>query len=179
MSSRISNDFFLVYPFQKPILFRLINVTDEEYSTLHRNLTDGSKKAMLTKVSLLKPLPDPTNSPYAVVKEKIFTDLVGLKIDDNSVFYESYLEKVMHLVESGIIEKITSHLKPLKKQSKDDDPVALSIDHLLIWFQLWGGFLMIALLFFLLEIVIAKIRFIILSHHQKLIKQIWESIEDI
>jgi hypothetical protein len=84
------------------------------------------------------------------------SDFSGLFISTNSLMRESYLDKIMQLVESGIIENIMSYYKP-EKQSKDDEPVALSIDHLLIWFQLWAGLLLIAVLFFLLEILVAKI----------------------
>jgi hypothetical protein len=63
---------------------------------------------------------------------------------------EGYLNKINQLVESGIIEKMISYLKP-SNRPEDEGHVALSIDHLLIWFQLWAGLLLIAVLFFLLE----------------------------
>jgi hypothetical protein len=133
----------------------LTGVASEAYQVLHRNLIDGSKRALITEVSLLQPLPDPKNSTYAVVKQKIFSDPTGISIYANSFLHQSYLDKIMQLVESGIIENIMSYLKP-RNLPKDDERVALSIDHLLIWFQLWAGLLLVAVLFFLLEILFVK-----------------------
>jgi hypothetical protein len=138
-------------PFHKSCLIRFTDVDLEmdDYKALHRNLIDASKRAIITQVSFLQPLPDPENSTFAIVKEKIITDFTGMLILINSFLCKGYLEKIMHLVESGIIENIMSNLKP-RIQPKNDDPVALSIDHLLIWFQIWAGCLLTAVLFFLL-----------------------------
>jgi hypothetical protein len=109
----------------------------------------------MTQVSYLQPLPDPTNSTYALVKEKIMTDLSGISILTNSFLHKVYLDELMHLVESGIIENIMSCLKP-QDEPTDDVPVALSLNNSLIWFKLWAGFMIIAVLLFFLEILIAK-----------------------
>jgi hypothetical protein len=91
---------------------------------------------------------------------------------------EAYLDKVKHLVESGIIENMMSYLKP-RKQFKNDDPVALSIDHLLVWFQLWAGLLLISILFFSLEILMAKIAKVLMKKAVVALKQMWKSFEEL
>jgi hypothetical protein len=136
--------------------FTVVRLSSEAYRALNQNLTDGSNRAIMSHVSFSEPLPDPKNATYSVVKEKIITDFTGFLIYTNSFMCRGYLDKVMYLVESGIIEKIVSYFKP-KKRPEDDDPVALSIDHLLIWFQLWAGCLFIAVVFFFLEILMKKI----------------------
>jgi hypothetical protein len=133
---------------------------------------------MITEVSLLHPLPDPTNSSYAVVKEKVMTDVSGITLKTDSFLCEVYLEKINYLVESGIIDNLKSYFNP-KKRSEKGDPSALSIDHLLIWFQLWAALLMVTVLFFLLEILMAKLAKILIKKAVRTVKQLWRSYEDI
>jgi hypothetical protein len=121
-------------------------------------------------------LPDPTNSTYAVVKEKIISDFSGIFISTDSFLCEGFLDKIMQLVESGIIENIMSYFKP-KEQAKDDDPVVLSIGHLLIWWQLWAGLLLVAFLFFLLEILMPRIAKVMMKKGTKTLEQTWNSFK--
>jgi hypothetical protein len=124
--------------------------------------------------SILHPLPDLANATYAVVKEKVISDFSGITVLTKSFLREAYLDKIMSLVESGIIENIMSYYKS-KNPPKNDEPAALSLDQLLIWFQLWAGLMMIAVSFLLLEISIMKIAKVLMRKSVKALKQIWES----
>jgi hypothetical protein len=106
------------------------------------------------------------------------SDFSGLLVSTDSVLREGYLDKIMQLVESGIIENIMSYNKS-KERPKNDDPVVLSIDHLLIWFQLWAGLLLIAVLFFLVEILVARIAKVLMKKAMKELKSIRKSIDSL
>jgi hypothetical protein len=124
-------------------------------------------------------LPDPENSTYAVVKEKIMVEINGVKILASNFLLDAYTDKVMHLVESGIIENILSYFKPQKPPNNNDDHIALSMDHLMIWFQLWAALLMVAVLFFFCEILMTKLVKILIKKAIKALNQIRESFENI
>jgi hypothetical protein len=129
-------------------------------------------------ISHLNPLPDSKHRTYAILKEKIITDYSGFLIYTNIFLFDEYMDTVMYLVESGIIEKIAkTYVK--KDEPKDDENVALSIDHLLIWFQLWAALLLIAVLFFLVEIFVAKVAKILMKKAVKALKELWNNIEEI
>jgi hypothetical protein len=64
-------------------------------------------------------------------------------------------EKVVQLQESGIM-RIFYNNEAIKAVKEESDPVPLSIDHLSIWFKLWMGLLMVAVFFFVAEVLRAK-----------------------
>jgi hypothetical protein len=131
---------------------------------------------MISRVSVLESLPDPKNSTYAVVKERIFRDFTGLLIQKYSILRQSYMDKITYLVESGIIEKIKNSFNQ-RIVPNDNEDVALSINHLLIWFQLWVGLLLIAVFIFSLEILMSKIAKVLMKKALKTFKQLLDSID--
>jgi hypothetical protein len=75
----------------------------------------------------------------------------------NSFMFKAYNDKVVQLLESGIIEWFLRMFKP-RKPIVDDYRVALSLDHLTIWFKLWIGLLLVATSVFLAELFIWKFK---------------------
>jgi hypothetical protein len=132
-----------------------IRVPFEDYNNFHIYLTDGSNLAMVMGTQELNHVQYLTTAKFVVVKEKILSDLEGIFLQPKSFIFDSYHDKAVQLVESGIVEYNLAKSKS-KKQVKSSGPVALSIDHLLIWFQLWAGLLLVAVLFFLAEVLSRK-----------------------
>jgi hypothetical protein len=69
----------------------------------------------------------------------------------NSFIFKAYFDLIAQLHESVIIEKILSMFQT-PKPFITDDRVALSLDHLMVWFKLWIGLLLIASLAFFAEL---------------------------
>jgi hypothetical protein len=111
-----------------------IRVPFEDYNNFHIYLTDGSNLAMVMGTQELNHVQYLITAKFVVVKEKILSDLEGIFLQPKSFIFDSYHDKAVHLVASGIV----------------------SIDHLLIWFQLWAGLLLVAVLFFLAEVLSRK-----------------------
>jgi hypothetical protein len=142
---------------------------------LEQNLSDGSKKAMVVHSMAPEETKDKT---FVLLKEKIITDTYGIAFYTNSDFRESYMDKLLQLTNSGIVEKIRRDIEDPPKPPIHAENIRISIDHLLIWFQLWAGLLMVAVLFFLLEILVAKIATVLMKKALRALKQIGDSFEE-
>jgi hypothetical protein len=148
------------------------------------SLTDGSKRAFL---SIPEDVEDYKNSSlsrgihlpnFAVLKEKVISDYVGISFPTNHFMYDVYNEKIAQLVESGIVQNFLDSSKP-KKPIENDKRVPLSVDHLLIWFQLWMGLLVASIVVFLLEASMWRIRKIVMEEAVKTLKIYCEGLENI
>jgi hypothetical protein len=95
------------------------------------------------------------SSTYTIMKEKVISDYDGLMLPLNHFMFEALNDKIIQLQESGIMQKLfeTSYRNA---NATDDDPQPLSFTHLIIWFQLWCGLLLISILFFFLEVLMRK-----------------------
>jgi hypothetical protein len=113
------------------------------------NLTDGSKSATFTDYYGVLEIRNEEKPTSVVLKEKISSDCIALRMPTNFYLFKAINEKITQMIESGIMEKI------LGKET-EKSAVALSIDHLLIWFKLWGGFLLVASAAFVGEILTRK-----------------------
>jgi hypothetical protein len=82
----------------------------------------------------------------------------------------------MQLIESGIIDNILSYFKP-KERFENDEPTQLTLDHLLIWFQLWMGLLSIAVTSFFFEFLMTKIGKIAMRKAMAVLRLLWESLD--
>jgi hypothetical protein len=76
------------------------------------------------------------STTYVVLKEKILSDLVGFVMDTHSFMIEAYNDKIVQLIESGIIGFIWKRINRNYHRTDDSDQTSLSLDHLLIWFIL-------------------------------------------
>jgi hypothetical protein len=90
-----------------------------------------------------------------VLKEKITSDYAIVTLNSRHFFADVLNDKIVQLQESGIMAKFIKIWKP-RKSSNDSDPVQLSLDHLLVWFKLWLGFILIAACFFFAEVLVKK-----------------------
>jgi hypothetical protein len=129
----------------------------EDYEKFHLNFTDGSNQAIIALASIFRLIGTFETSSCAILKEKIISDYSGFFLETNSFIFEAYNDNIGRLVESGIIQKLSQNLSQ-SKQPVENDPIPLSLDHLLIWFQLWGAFLLVAALFFLCEFLMARLK---------------------
>jgi hypothetical protein len=128
-----------------------------DYCKLVGNLTDGSKQALvMTSYELAYVMHTLNPQNFVVLKENIITDLEAIILFHKNFLFHAYKDRSVQLLESGIVEKILSDLKPTKKLRSDDDPAVLTLEHLLIWFQLWMGFLAVSTAFFFVELVVGK-----------------------
>jgi hypothetical protein len=126
----------------------LLNKTEQQI--LQNSVTDGAKQAFHylreTESTYI-----PKN--FVILKERITSDYFGFGTSVNSFIFKAYGDKLSQLVESGIIEWI---LRGLKLSITKDEPVALSLNHLIIWFKLWIGLLLVASVVLSAELWIRK-----------------------
>jgi hypothetical protein len=74
---------------------------------------------------------------------------------------------MVHLDEAGIIQRISNLLTPRVLPRETTDPIALSFGQLVIWFRLWFGLLLIAVVVFMVEVLRGKMRRRALKVHEK------------
>jgi hypothetical protein len=113
----------------------------------------GSKFAML--IDTFEGVPIKKSSHYTIMKEKIISDYVGLKVLQNHFMFDVLNDKIIQLRESGIMQKLVD-FSYSKANTTKEDPVPLSLNHLLIWFQFWAALLLISLFFFFFEFLVSK-----------------------
>jgi hypothetical protein len=92
---------------------------------------------------------------FEVLKEKISSDYFGFGMGVNSFMFKAYRDIIAQLHESGMMELFHRLFIPIKPII-DDDRVALSLDHLMIWFKLWIGLLLIVSVVFFAELLVGK-----------------------
>jgi hypothetical protein len=138
---------------------------DQDAWQFSPNLTDGSKRALYANNFGLRHF----KQPYLILKEKIISDLSGLYMTLNSILFKPFNKKIIQMVESGIMEKV---LRQKIKEKEDDQPTVLCIDHLLIWFYLWGGFLLVAGAAFVSEVLTRKIQRIVKKSEVETLRQV-------
>lgn len=136
-----------------------------QIGTYYENLTDRSKKALITDSKILPVMSLLAKKKglmtFTVLKERIISDLVGFEMAMNSFMYKAYNDKIIQITEAGFSEKIAEVSLP--KQEESDTQISLSLDHLLIWFQLWGCCLLVSALVFIFEVFMSKIHLKILK----------------
>jgi hypothetical protein len=142
--------------------FQLFN--QNQLKNLFETVTDGGKQAIHHIRESGSRYHGPPN--YVILKEKIASEYYGFGIPVNSFMFKAYYEKVSQLQESGIIKWIHRKFNETKP-IVNDDRVALSIDHLMIWFKLWIGLLLITSVVFLAEIWIGKCKAVLRSAKKK------------
>jgi hypothetical protein len=121
-----------------------------------RNLTDGSKLALFTQTHEMNYIFRLGLQKFAILKEKIISDYHGIMMPMNTFIFKVLNEKVVQLVESGIMGKLLQNEKP--KEQLENEKVPLSLEHLDVWFVIWAGLLTLALAVFIGEIVAKKIQ---------------------
>jgi hypothetical protein len=94
-------------------------------------------------------------SSFVPLKEKIISDYFVIMEQSRHFFLDVLNDKIVQLHESGIMGKLIEIPKPMENIS-NSDPVSLSLDHLLIWFQLWLILLLIAACFFFAEVLAGR-----------------------
>jgi hypothetical protein len=122
-----------------------------------KNLTDGTNTALIVN-SLAFQYFKLDNEPqtYALLKERIISEYVGISMETNNLLLEPYNELIIKMTESGIMEKMLDF--PKSKPTDVDQPTALSLDHLLIWFKIWIGFLLVTSVVFVIELINGRYR---------------------
>jgi hypothetical protein len=96
-------------------------------------------------------------SSFIPLKEKIISDYGVIWLPIRHFITDVLNDKIVQLHESGIMGKLMEIPKP-KENITDNDPAALSLDHLGIWFKLWLGLVLIAISFFLVEVFLGKVQ---------------------
>jgi hypothetical protein len=75
---------------------------------------------------------------------------------DNFMFFE-FNRKVVQFVESGLADEYVSEFSSPRKVEEENGPVVLTFDHLRIWFCIYLGFLVSAILSFFAEFAVEKL----------------------
>jgi hypothetical protein len=126
-------------------------LNEAEMEALYKTVSEGTKSA----VHYIQETGSRYDGPYVILKEKIITNYYGFEMPVNSFMFKPYSDKVSQLKESGIIDWIHSKMRP-KKPNIADNRVALSLDHLMVWFKLWFALLLVACVAFFAEIFVGK-----------------------
>jgi hypothetical protein len=127
-------------------------LADEDFD-IRKNLTDGSKKATFVGFGGIEYMKE-GNPTFVVLKDKIISDCMSFETTANFYLFNAFNEKITQMVESGIMEWV---LRQKASKPEESEPVELSLDHLSIWFKLWAGFLLIASVAFVGEVLTQKI----------------------
>jgi hypothetical protein len=136
----------------------LVALENNSFWDFRKSLTDGTNSAMIINslAQYFFRVEDKEPQPYVLLKEKIISDYVGVLMQTNHFLFDAYNENIVRMTESGIMQKITEEQLP--KPPEDDQPTVLSLEHLLIWFKVWIGLLLITSAVFIIEFVNAKIQ---------------------
>jgi hypothetical protein len=118
------------------------------------------------------------STQFIVLKEKVISDSYGLLFELNNYLYDAYNEVIVRLNESGITQYIVDSFKTKQKKA-NNDPVPLSIHHLLIWFEIWISVLLIAIVAFLFEVFMGKLSRMLVKRAVGMLKFYWECVEDL
>jgi hypothetical protein len=127
-------------------------IENKEVERFLKNLILGSNRALLG--SSTKDIDYLNTANYKVLDEKIISDHLGIPFPLNHFMFDAMNDKVVRLVESGIIENI---MKVKPKKPSDDEPTVLTLDHLLIWFYLGMALLLITTFVFFGEVLLEKV----------------------
>jgi hypothetical protein len=138
----------------------MIKHTNFTSQVLNDLLADGSKRAFVIFSDYMQYL-EPEwegNFKYTKLNEKIMTTLFGFQFTNNHLMFKAYNRKVVQLVESGIADLIIKNhtLKPY--QQPFSEPLKLTLDHLGVWFIILAVFCGFAALFFIAEVLVAKVQ---------------------
>jgi hypothetical protein len=142
------------------IFHRVTNIVQfapDEYNAIENLLktnAEGTKRAVFQPMGIYMEV----SPSYEVLKERVAYDYYGLQLPVNHFIFDALNLKISQLVESGIMDKIAEKYKPEVKPTDPSDPTVLTLDQLLIWFELWFLFLLIATVFFLLEFLLRKLQ---------------------
>jgi hypothetical protein len=122
-------------------------------------LADGSKRAFLTDRDWYEELEYEAGGTenFTILEEIVLSDHWGFRFEANNFMYDAFNRKIDQLVESGLADLIIKNVTVEWRDIEPDEKhVALTIDHLSVWFYLWLILLAIALLVFILEICRVK-----------------------
>jgi hypothetical protein len=144
----------------------LLNGT--QWDDLSNTVADGAKLAIHYWRESGSIYGGPPN--YVILKEKIASEYFGFGMAVNSFIFKAYGDKIAQLHESGIIEWIFRKYKP-KNPPIDDNRVALSLDHLMIWFKLWIGLLLIVSVVFSVELLIGKFQKVLKKKRRRITRK--------
>jgi hypothetical protein len=134
---------------------RFVFLNESELYTTFKTNGHGSKIAMLQVV--FEGAPIFKSSTYTIMKEKVISDYIGLMMPLNHFMFDVFNYKMIQLQESGIMQRLMKFSYP-KANTTEEDPVPLSIGHLLIWYQLWVALLLISTFFFFVEVLVSKMK---------------------
>jgi hypothetical protein len=130
-----------------------LNQTELYYETI-KHLEHGYGSKIAWPHQSFDGTPTFKSSGFTTLNEKVISDYAGLMIPLNHFMFNVLNDKIMQLQESGIMQKLFKSIYP--KYNTITDPVPLSLDHLLIWFQLWAALILISISFFFGEILVNK-----------------------
>lgn len=123
-------------------------------TALYENLSDGSNRGMFFDSNGLRQLlwNEQQDPPYAILKEKIISDYVGMALEKNSFLFELINRKVVQVVESGLAQRIMNNYRYIKKYTNDIGPTVLTLDHLYAGFFAWFVCVIVAISVFTCEL---------------------------
>jgi hypothetical protein len=135
-----------------------INVISDNASIVDL-LADDSNNAFITDSEYLRFLEKSLNGTkkFTQLKEIVMSDYLGFSFMNNDFIFKPVDRIVGQLYESGIAQRILDQESALNYQETSNEPVALSMRHLGIWFYV-GIFMLItfALVAFVGELVVAR-----------------------
>jgi hypothetical protein len=158
----------------------------EDAATIYKNLTDGSNRAFITEQYYLMNISKHEASKFAVLKEKIITDSFGISFPINCFLFKTYKDNIDRMFEAGIIDMLWT--KFIEKQIKhltynntnnNEDPKALTIVQLHIWFIFWLALMTFAATVFLAELLMMKIARIVARKGVVVLIELWQSMVDL
>jgi hypothetical protein len=138
----------------------MIEHSDDTWQVLNDLLADGSKRAFVISSDYMEHMEAnwEGNFKYTKMNEKIMTTLRGFQFLNNHLMFKAYNRKVVQLVESGIADLIVKNHTRKPYQEQFSEPPKLTLDHLGVWFIIMGAFCGFAALFFVAEVLVAKVQ---------------------
>jgi hypothetical protein len=121
-------------------------------------LADGSNNAFITDSEYLRFLEKSLNGikKFKQLKEIVMSDYSGFKFMNNEFMFKPVDRIVGQLYESGIAQRIVEQESALIYKGISEKPVALSMHHLENWFYICIFMLVVALVVFIGELVVAR-----------------------
>jgi hypothetical protein len=134
-----------------------INVIDDNASIVDL-LADDSNNAFITDSEYLRFLEKSLNGTkkFTQLKEIVMSNYLGFMFLNDHFMFKPIDGIVGQLYESGIAQRIVDQEAALTYKEASDEPVVLSMHHLGIWFYAGIFMLVVALVAFISEFVLAR-----------------------
>jgi hypothetical protein len=155
-SNRFSRVFLCSHLIAYLASFRIYVIADN--ASIVDLLADGSNNAFITDSEYLRFLEKSLNGTkkFTQLKEIVMSDYLGFSYRNNHFIFKPVDRIVGQLYESGIAQRVVDQESALTYEEISDEPVVLTMRHLGIWFFAGIFMLVVALVAFISELVVAR-----------------------